>query len=510
MLTAAWPGMLRRHWLVAAALLVGLVLRVLSQIAYRPALLYIDSIKYLFGAWSGADPVGYQGPLKLILLFGNLAAVAAVQHLLGLAMAVALYLLLLRRGCPAWPAALAAAPLLLDAYQLQMEQTIMPDVWFEAFAVAGLAMLLWRSSPALPAVIAAGLTLGASATVRQVGEVTLLPAVIYVLAAAGSRRRGIGQAAVLCAAFALPVLAYCSASYLQTGHFWLSRAGLTTAYGRMAAAADCAALRDPAAQRPLCPTPAQKTLGIDGLEHSPASPLQGYRASRPGTNTTAAVTAFTARVLAQQPLNVLSGIAGDAAKLFALTRNTRMGDTPISRWQFQGSYPTFSGAVELSQEDFLVLGPFGLAQSGAMYHPLPITLGRRAAVSQPAAAFLRSYQLNGGYAPGPVLAVAALAGLAGTLSIARRRARASPAARNAALGCLLMFTMAAAVLLAADTVEFSWRYQLPALVSLLPAGALGITALLLAFGRAGASGNPPGLSHQAADDPLPEVGRPVA
>jgi hypothetical protein len=30
------------------------------------------------------------------------------------------------------------------------------------------------------------------------------------------------------------------------------------------------------------------------------------------------------------------------------------------------------------------------------------------------------------------------------------------------------------VLLVSDTFEFSWRYQLPALVTLVPAGALGI------------------------------------
>jgi hypothetical protein len=37
-----------------------------------------------------------------------------------------------------------------------------------------------------------------------------------------------------------------------------------------------------------------------------------------------------------------------------------------------------------------------------------------------------------------------------------------------------MFLSAAAVLLASDLFEFSWRYQLPALVTLPPAGALGI------------------------------------
>ena len=33
---------LRRHWLAAALLTAGLVLRVLVQLAYRPALFYID------------------------------------------------------------------------------------------------------------------------------------------------------------------------------------------------------------------------------------------------------------------------------------------------------------------------------------------------------------------------------------------------------------------------------------------------------------------------------------
>src|ERR1035438_5909389 len=112
----------------------GLVMRVLAQIAYRPALLYIDSIKYLYIAL-GADPVGYRVLLKPLLTVGNLDLVAAVQHLLGLAMAVALYLLMRRRGVSRWLAALATAPILLDAYQLQIEQTIMPDTLFEALIV---------------------------------------------------------------------------------------------------------------------------------------------------------------------------------------------------------------------------------------------------------------------------------------------------------------------------------------------------------------------------------------
>src|ERR1700690_1688258 len=160
------PGMsprvitLRRHWLLSVLLAAGLALRILAQIAYQPALFYIDSIKYLFGAYAGNDPPGYQ----LILKPG---------------MAVALYVLLLRRGVPRWLAALAGAPVLLDGYQLQMEQTVMPDVLFEALMVAGVVVLLWRVRPALWQIGLAGLLLGATATMWEPGEILILPAAVY-------------------------------------------------------------------------------------------------------------------------------------------------------------------------------------------------------------------------------------------------------------------------------------------------------------------------------------------
>ncbi len=52
-------------------------------------------------------------------------------------MAVVIYVLLLRRGASRWLAALAMAPVLLDGYQLQNEQTIMPGTLFQALIVAG-------------------------------------------------------------------------------------------------------------------------------------------------------------------------------------------------------------------------------------------------------------------------------------------------------------------------------------------------------------------------------------
>ena len=74
--------------LTIGLLAVGLVLRVATQIAYRPALFYIDSMKYLFGAYPGNDPPGYQILIRPLLAVADPSFLAGLQHVLGLAMAV--------------------------------------------------------------------------------------------------------------------------------------------------------------------------------------------------------------------------------------------------------------------------------------------------------------------------------------------------------------------------------------------------------------------------------------
>jgi len=454
-------AVLRRHWLAAVLLAAGLVLRVLAQFAYRPVLFYIDTTRYLYNDAPGMDPVGYKGPLRAILAVADFNAVAAVQHLLGLAMAVLLYLLLLRRGSR-WLAALATAPLLLDAYQVQIEQTLMPDTWFEALIVAGLAILLWRPAPGWRAAAAGGLVLGTSAIFAQVGEALLLPAVIYLLVVGGGRR-ALGRAASLGVAFVLPILSYCTVNYLAAGDFFLSHTGVTSVYGRMAAAADCATLWLPQTERGMCPTRHQQALGPDFLEFGLRSPIRPYYNGLTRGSVDNLITDFNHRVLSQQPLRVLRAYLRDVVRPFALTRDGSPGVTAISRWQFQTAYPYYPPHASRQVIDSSV-DRFG---------------GGRPAVWTPAARFLRAYQLHGGYTPGPLFALCVLAALTGSAVLLARR-RAPPAARGPALACLLLFLSAVSVLLVSDVFEFSWRYLLPALVTLVPAGALGITAVLRA------------------------------
>ncbi len=469
------PAVLSRHWLVTALLAAGLVMRVLAIVAYRPALLYVDTLKYLYSTWAGSDPVGYRVALKLILVAGNLQTVAIVQHLLGLAMAVTLYLLLTRHGAPRWLAAIATAPVLLDAYQLQLEQTIMPDVWFEALIVAGLAVLLWKPRLSTGTCILGGLILGSSATVRQVGEILIIPALIFVLAAAGGGWRQLARKTIaLTAAFAAPILFYCAASYDLTGQFSLSRSGVAATYGRMAAAANCATLTVAADLRALCPSAAEQSVGPDRLDHDINSPAKVFSPA-PGVSRNTAIGQFNNAVLSQQPLRVAGAIERDAMKLFAITRHTSPGDTSITRWQFQSSYPSYVD-VAVDPAGYIILG-LKQVRGPILYAPLDPAYGGRVGLNRTLARFLRSYQHHGGYTPGPLLLVATLLGLAGSLAALLRR-RAGPAERQLTLACLLFFAAGAADLLMSDLFEFSWRYQLPAMVTLIPAGALAAAAAL--------------------------------
>ena len=456
---AGWRSV-RRHFWFLLVLTAGLVLRVLAATAYRPALLYIDSVKYLEGSVATA-PQGYQALLRLLDPVGGLALVAAVQHVFGLAMAVALYVVLLRRGALRWAATLAAAPVLLDAYQLQLEQTIMPDVLFETMITAGLVVLLWRCRPAGPGgawpVAVGALVLGAAVTVREIGAVLIVPVVVFAaLTARGWRpiwRRRAARAALAGGCFVLPVLGYLTGTFLVTGHFGMAGNGPSPQYGRTAAAADCGTLALPADTRALCPSPAQTLAlgGVDGLLHNPRSPGHTVPVP-PGLGRAEFLDRFALAVFRQQPLRVAASVAGDSVRLFAPVRDDEPQVTPIARWQFQDFYPTFPRRYSMA---FFTRLAHAHGSGGDLV------------AVQPAASLLRAYQLGGGYTPGPLYAAFGVAGVAGAL---RRRTELR-------VPCLLVTLAAVLLLVGSDAFEFSWRYQLPAVVMLPLAGALRVTAV---------------------------------
>jgi hypothetical protein len=452
--------MVRRHWAFGIVMAAGLTLRVLAQVAYQPALLYIDSRKYLIGS-NGQEPEGYHVMLRLLDPVGGLGLVVAVQHLLGLALAATVYVLLIRYQAPRWVAAVVTAPVLLDAYQLQLEQTIMPDVPFEAVIGAGLAVLIWprrAQTSRREQLVAGALILGVATTIREIGGVLLVPVMVLAFLSAAGWRRRVGHTALAAGCFLLPILIYLA----LLGHFDLPRSGPGPEYGRAAAAADCKTLSLPADERGLCVSYAQIVAlgGVDGLLHKPESPALTIKVP-PGSTRAKLLASFSLAVLRQQPLRVAGSVLGDAARLFALTRDGNPMITNIARWQFSTS-PAY----------------YPKMYPKWFYTKLDPAAANGDVVAVPALAqFLRDYQLNGGCTPGPLFLAGLILGVAGSLAGMVRRRTLSPDGARLARASLLVTLSAIVLLISSDAFEFSWRYQLPAVILLPLGGALGLAAL---------------------------------
>jgi hypothetical protein len=455
---------LGRHWLFALLLSAGVVLRVATSLAYRPALIYIDSIGYLENEAhlkpELVRPLGYPVFLRILPLGAGLWVVPLVQHLLGIAMAIAIYALLVRLDVTRWLAALATAPVLLDAMQLDLEQQILTETLFEALLLAGVVLLLWRRRPGLLAAGLAGLALAGATLTRSVSLLVVVPAVLVVLLLrSGLTWRAVSARLVaLGAAFALPLALYAAWFQSLYGVYALNGYSGHFLYARVAPFADCRTLSLPAYERVLCPKqPVGRRPSIEAFSWSrKESPI--FRLRVPPSIARGKVSQvarsqvagnFAKRVILHQPLTYAHAVEASFVRGFAPTRTTRKGEVPVGRWQFQDHYPVYGRSLELM----------------ARRHERPQVDGSLAS-------FLRSYQ-RFGYTPGPLLAVALVLGLLGALGL-------GPARRSGLRSaCFLFFGAAFLVLVTAAAVnQFSWRYQLPGLILIPPAGALGLAALV--------------------------------
>ena len=169
----------------------------------------------------------------------------AVQHLLGLATGLLIYLLLARRGLPRWGAALAAAPVLLDGGLIELESLVLSDTLFLFLVVAALAALLWPGRhPARLA--AAGLLLSAATTTRTIGLPLLLLALLWLLLR--RRWRAVGLVAVT---GLLPLVCYAGWFHSENGRYGITATDGVFLWGRTAAFVRCENISEEL--RHLCP-----------------------------------------------------------------------------------------------------------------------------------------------------------------------------------------------------------------------------------------------------------------
>ncbi len=441
-----------RHRLFVLLLGAGTALRIAAFAAYWPALeFYGDSYSYLRCVRElspdSVRPFGYSAFLFLFSWSPSLAVVPAVAHLLGLAIGSALYYLALRRGLPRWLAASAAAPVLLDAYQVDIEQMVMAETVFAALLTAAVVLLLYRPRPTVAVSAAAGVLLAAAALTRSVALVLGALAAGYLIARGAGARRLI--VFVLC--WAAPLLAYAAWFAAVHGSFALQNVDGMFLWGRVAPFADCARIEVAPREVPLCsPHPPEERPGPNYYDWDAASPRYHFRAFDAESN--ALLRDFAVKVIAAQPHRYAALVAHDVLHYFVLSRHAEPPDWYLGSWRF----PT--GRVDPRWHIDLVLRDFRGEAVPRRYDP---SLG----------GLLRGYQVFG-FTPGPLLGACVLVGgLASMVASGYGLARARH-------DCLLLVAMGLALLVVpCATAVFDYRYLLPALVCLPLAGAFGLNQL---------------------------------
>jgi Dolichyl-phosphate-mannose-protein mannosyltransferase len=446
----------RRHWLFGLVLVVALALRVLVALAFRPIMWFGgDSASYLAtGLRLIPDPArvgGYGFMLWILRPLHSFALVAAVQHLMGLAMGVLIYLLARRFGLPAWAATLATVPVLFDAYELQLESDALPDVPFAFLVVLALYLLLRSPGERRPArTTAAAFLLGVSALLWPVGLVLLGVLLAVLLIALLIRRAGLVTVLAALLAGALPVAAYSAWFSIHRHQFSLTRSDGVYLWSRTMSFADCAVIRPPAAERPLCPPPGPRIAASLYIWNA-NSPVLAMPSGRFSARTNHLALRFALRAIAAQPGGYAAAVGHDFALSFFWDRPVHPDAAIVDRYQFADAATAWVPATLWTPGGGTLAGDQAAYNNG---RPAPTR------AVQPYASWLVSYQRHA-YLPGTLLGVILLAGLAGM--VIRRRVS----------GPGLPWAFAVTILLVPPLIaDFDLRYLVPAVPAACLAAAL--------------------------------------
>lgn len=460
----------------SVALALGAILRVIVLAGFPPAVLVqLDSYIYLQDTARSLpdpdNPNGYPFFLWLLKPFHSLTLVAGLQHLMGLAVAVLVYVVLRRYGTRGWVAALATVPVLFDPRELVVEHAIMADTLATLLMMSAFALLLAgprRISGRRQA--GAGLLLGAAAIVRPTTLVLIVVVAAYLL----FTRQGWRRALAALVAGLLPVIGYAAWFYSAYGVFNLTNSSGLFLWARTTSFAKCAIVKPPPSLVPLCP---DQNPGIDGkalpdphswhtllYQETPQDYLwnrrdwpwqpqsAGYRpyyvAFTPAKN--ARAQKFALRAIAAQPGDYALVVAEGIVLTFQATDH----DWRFPVWHLT-SYIWQPHHYKMTALRIYTGGTAGL---GGRYGDLAVRQVK------PWSSLIGFYQ-RGIYLPGGVLAAVFAVGLVG-LFLRRGRTSAAVLLWVSAL-CLLVLPIA--------ENQYNYRYALPTVPLAFMAAALVVT-----------------------------------
>lgn len=461
----ALRSVIRSNLLFSAALTLAVVPRIIVMLGYLPAMLFrLDTFDYLWDAVHIApnpvNPSGYALFLAVLRPFHSLELVAALQHVMGLAIAVMIYALLRSWGVTRWLATLAALPVLFDPAQIFLEHLVMADILALFLMVASFTLVLIRRSPSPPVwrLMLGGLLMGVSAIVRPTTLPLIVALAIYVLAThVGWRKAG----AVLLAGV-LPVVGYMAWFAAASGGFNMTNSNGLFLWSRTMSFANCATIKPPANLQALCPTaqPAPLAQPVVSKRPPPRTYLWDHKAwmwqpssdslvpdtsaFSPANNSRAlhfAIDAITA-----QPLAYAHVVARETLSPFVHTNNFRFPTAQETAGMGAANARYARAAVRdyTGSNSVPFLGYHYAANERAPYNHL-IGIYQRVI-----------------FLPGQLFGLIILIGLAGFL-IPRRRTAAAP---------LLWVSAVIILVLPVAEHEYTYRYAIPAVPLVCMAAAL--------------------------------------
>jgi hypothetical protein len=458
MLFARFRAKVLCHRLFAGALTAGAGLRLLALLGYPGALFFAgDSYVYLGAALrlrpDQSKTTGYSLFLRALEPFHSLTLVAAVQHLMGLGVAVMIYLLLRRAGVSARWSAAATLPVLLDGFVIEDEHMVMAEALFTFLIMAAMALILWRPRVSWPVALLAGLLAGCAVTVRSEGlpVLVLFPAALLVRGLLLRNWRGWLIAIVMTIGCAAPVLGYAAWFHSWNGSYTLSRAEGFYLWGRVSSFAECSVIKPPASELPICPagTPSSRTPPGDYIWHAPQV------RDIPGGPVIAAndtlLRDFAVRAIEAQPLGYLQSVLRGLALAVEWPRQPYPDAGTVYYYSFHLTPQTIP-----ADHSWI---PGGTAYSDAVQYG-HATPGR---VVRPFAILIDGYQRIF-YTYGPLFGLILLTGLGGVIRLRRVRGRPPRLAWSPRSGSMLPWITAVVLLVFPIAVaDFDYRYLLPVL-----------------------------------------------
>jgi hypothetical protein len=319
----------RWFWPVVGLIaVVAVALRVLTFIGYVPAdLSHPDTASYVHAAAGGLfsnpyRPAGYAVLLRLLHgVSRNLRFTILVQHAMGLATAVGVYLVCRLTGARRAIALVPAALVAWSGDQLLLEHAVLSDALFIAGLVLAcyLALRILDSADPLSRryiglLVATSAIVALLGLVRTVG-VALVPVfLVWLLVVAGPpwRHRVIVTGIALIACL-VPILTYAAVQQRATGVFGISRFSGWPLYARVAPFADCRDFTPPSGTASLCES--GQVSGRQGPEfylwnpRSPARRAFGFPPAHGGE-----LTQFALAAIEHQPLSYIHAVARDLVR----------------------------------------------------------------------------------------------------------------------------------------------------------------------------------------------------